>query len=506
MADDGRGKDRPPRAASPHGRRRGDAAPQPRPEAALAVLWQPLLNVAEVPREAGFFSLGGHSLLATQLVSRIAKRFGIEVPLRSVFDRPAPPRHGKGHRPRDRLRARSIAAAAAAGRHRATARCPSVSASAACGSSTSSPAPARSMRCPMPCASMARSTRFALRDALDALVSRHEALRDALRGDRRPSCASHRPRRGASRFPSSTSPRRPTATLWSGASSGRLGRSRSTSRVGRCCARGSCASGGRARSLALTVHHIVSDGHSASVMFADLAALYAAAREGAADPADAAALQPLTIQPADVAVWQASWREAVLEDGMAHWRKALEGAPERLALPTDRPRPAIQTFAGAIASVEFGAAPLAPPQGARGAQRGDALPSARRSVRCADGTRQRREPTSCSAPPSRAGPTMRWPTSSASSRTPSRCAWHVSPAAPFTEHLKSVREATTSALHHQHVPFERIVEELAPARSLAHGPLVQVTFTLQSAGEAPPLPRPQRDPNRLGDADGALRS
>ncbi|HEV3052085.1 MAG TPA: condensation domain-containing protein, partial [Longimicrobium sp.] len=99
--------------------------------------------------------------------------------------------------------------------------------------------------------------------------------------------------------------------------------------------------------LLLTMHHIVSDGWSIGVLFRELSALYEAYREGRGSP-----LPELAVQYADYAVWQ---REQLageaLERQLAYWRERLAGAPELLELPTDHPRPAVQTYRGAAVPV-----------------------------------------------------------------------------------------------------------------------------------------------------------
>ncbi|HYR06905.1 MAG TPA: condensation domain-containing protein, partial [Longimicrobium sp.] len=101
--------------------------------------------------------------------------------------------------------------------------------------------------------------------------------------------------------------------------------------------------------LLLSMHHIVSDGWSMGVLQRELGALYAAYREGRESP-----LSELPVQYADYAVWQ---REQLageaLERQLAYWRERLSGAPELLELPTDHPRPAVQTYRGATVPVEL---------------------------------------------------------------------------------------------------------------------------------------------------------
>src|SRR6266849_5275516 len=99
--------------------------------------------------------------------------------------------------------------------------------------------------------------------------------------------------------------------------------------------------------LLRTMHHIVSDGWSQGVFNREFMMLYEAYREGRENP-----LKPLAVQYADFALWQRNWLEGgALEQGLAYWKEQLAGIPERLELPTDRPRPAMQTFVAELCHV-----------------------------------------------------------------------------------------------------------------------------------------------------------
>lgn len=94
--------------------------------------------------------------------------------------------------------------------------------------------------------------------------------------------------------------------------------------------------------LVLNIHHIVTDGWSMGVFTRELVALYAAFSNGQPSP-----LPDLQIQFADFAIWQRNWLQGkVLEDQLSYWRQQLRDAPPLLQLPTDRPRPALQTCRG----------------------------------------------------------------------------------------------------------------------------------------------------------------
>src|SRR6185369_11377299 len=93
---------------------------------------------------------------------------------------------------------------------------------------------------------------------------------------------------------------------------------------------------------ALTMHHIASDGWSMGILVREITELYAGLSAGRPPH-----LPELPIQYADFAVWQHSWlRGEVLENEISFWRRQLAGLPPLLELPTDRPRPAAQSYRG----------------------------------------------------------------------------------------------------------------------------------------------------------------
>jgi hypothetical protein len=95
--------------------------------------------------------------------------------------------------------------------------------------------------------------------------------------------------------------------------------------------------------LLYTMHHIVSDGWSLGVLMHELAELYEAYAAGRRSP-----LPPLPMQYGDYAEWQRQWLQGEnLQRHLSYWRRQLDGAPALAELPSDRPRPAVQTFRGA---------------------------------------------------------------------------------------------------------------------------------------------------------------
>ncbi|HET7464986.1 MAG TPA: amino acid adenylation domain-containing protein, partial [Longimicrobium sp.] len=237
--------------------------------------------------------------------------------------------------------------------------------------------------------------------------------------------------------------------------------------------------------LLLTMHHIVSDGWSMGVLFGELDALYEAFRRGAPDP-----LPPLEVQYADYAVWQRRWVEGeVLREQAEYWARTLAGAPELLELPADRPRPAQAELAGAWVGVELGEELTA---GLKALSRrhgttlymtllaGWAVVLGRLSgqdevvIGTPTAGRGRREIEKL----------IGFFVNTLALRL------DLAGAPTVAELLERARERALAAQKHQDIPFEQVVERLAPARSLAYHPLFQVLFAWQnrSAGSTPPLP------------------
>jgi len=228
--------------------------------------------------------------------------------------------------------------------------------------------------------------------------------------------------------------------------------------------------------LLMTVHHIVFDGWSLGVLVQEVAALYNAFHSG-----QLSQLPELTIQYADFAHWQRTWLQGeVLEQQMSYWKDRLAGAPALLELPADHARPAVQSFRGAYHS--FNLSPelteqlqqLSSREGAtlfmtllaafnvllyRYSQQTDIL------VGSPIAGRNRSETEKL----------IGFFVNTLVLRT------RVKGDESFSELLQQVREVCLGAYAHQDLPFEKLVEELEPERSLSHTPLFQVWFVLQNA-------------------------
>ncbi len=462
-----------PDAAAPCGT---FVAPRTAVEEILAGLWAEVLRRPRVGVEDDFFALGGHSLLAVQIASRVRAAMGIELPLRLVFEQP------------------TVAGLAAAVERQL--RQDAGSAPAA------PPALARAPRdAPLPLSFAQERLWFldrlepgspaynvplalrvrgdldaaALRRALHALARRQEVLR---------ACFPAAEGRPIQRL---APPRVPLAEVDLSALQPSV-RDAELARRGEQEARRAfdltrgpllrallLRLGAGEHALLLTLHHIVADGGSIGVLVRDLARLYERARPELPD---------LPVQYADFAHWQRQWlRGEALAGQLRFWQTQLAGAPARLDLPTDRPRPALQTHRGGrcVATLPTH---LAAAAGALGRQRGVTLFMILVGAFQALLARYT------------AGVDILVGTPVANRNRVELeeliglfvnllvLRADLGGGTTFTGLLERGRETALAAYAHQDLPFERLVESLAAGRDLARSPLFQAMFVLQGA----PLP------------------
>ncbi|MCP4658511.1 MAG: amino acid adenylation domain-containing protein, partial [bacterium] len=238
--------------------------------------------------------------------------------------------------------------------------------------------------------------------------------------------------------------------------------------------------------LVLNMHHIASDGWSMGVLIREVTVLYQAfsrdrsfSRDGSA-PGRPSPIPELPIQYADYAHWQRQWLAGeVLEAELGYWRKQLAGVP-RLELPTDRPRPTLQSFRGRYLPVAFSeelGGALAALARRPGATLFMILLAAFKTLL----SRWTRQQDVVVGSPI-AGRTRReiedligFFVNNLVLRS------DLSGRPTFDELVTRVRRVTLDAYLHQTLPFERLVEELAPERNLGFNPLFQVMLALQNA-------------------------
>lgn len=442
-------------------------------EELLAEIWGQVLGVERVGIHDNFFQLGGHSLLATQVVSRIREAFQMEIALRRMFE--VPTVAGL---------AESVDASRGAGL-----QAPPIVPVPRDGELPLSFAQQRlwflgqlepgSCVYNFPAAVRLKGPLnvVALEQSLNEIVKRHEALRTTF------SIVDGRPVQVIAPLLTLTLPIVDLREL------PETEREIEVQRLARSEARRpfDLAEGPLVRATVLRLgenehvgllimHHIVSDGWSTGILIREMALLYQAFCSGRPTP-----LPELPVQYADFAHWQRQWLEGkVLETQLGYWKQQLLGAPPLLKLPTDRPRPAIQTFRGASQSLLL---PKAVGEGlkALGRQEGVTLfmtllaafqtllhkytnqddilvgtPIANRNRLEIEGL-------------------IGFFVNTLVLRT------DLSDNPGFRTLLRRVREVCLGAYAHQDLPFERLVEELHLARDLSRNPLFQVMFVLQNA-------------------------
>ncbi|MDZ8034015.1 amino acid adenylation domain-containing protein [Nostoc sp. DedSLP04] len=237
--------------------------------------------------------------------------------------------------------------------------------------------------------------------------------------------------------------------------------------------------------LLLTLHHIIFDGWSIGVFIRELTALYKAFSTGTASP-----LPELPIQYADYAIWQREWLQGmVLQTHLDYWKQQLAGSIPVLELPTDRPRLAVQNFQGATESFLL-SSDLSQALKHISQQAGVTLFM---TLLAAFKTLLYRytgeediivgSPTANRNRPEIEG-LIGFFVNTLVLRT------YLGDNPSFWQLLLRVREVISGAFDHQDLPFEKLVEEMQPERSLSHTPLFQVMFVLQNA-PMPPLELPE---------------
>ncbi len=450
-------------------------APRTPVEELLAALWKDILKVSDVGANDNFFDLGGHSLMATQLVSRIRDAFEIELPLRDIFESPVLSALALKI---EQLRLQDP-----------TLKQPPLEPVPRDGDLPLSFSQQRlwfldqlapgsaSYNIPTTIRLTGKLNLEVLRRSMEEIVRRHESLRTTFE-DRQgePVQIIH------DSFPTEL----PVIDLTDLPKEQRLEHAKEIAKKD-AQTPFDLAKGPLFRvqlvkldetdHLALlNLHHTITDGWSMGILIREIAALYNAFIDDKPSP-----LPELPVQYADYAVWQRNWLKGeVLEKQIAFWKEYIGENPPVLELPTDHPRPAIQTFNGRSVRWEL------PPELSRkvtafsqkqGATLFMTLLAAFQSLMHRYSGQDQILIGSPIANRTR-------------TETERMIGFFVntlvfkadfSQAEDFKTLLKQVRENTLKAYAHQDLPFEQLVEAIQPERDMSHSPLFQVAFILQNA-------------------------
>jgi amino acid adenylation domain-containing protein len=230
--------------------------------------------------------------------------------------------------------------------------------------------------------------------------------------------------------------------------------------------------------LSLTLHHIITDGWSMGLLRREMSALYATF-VGGGEPG----LPELPIQYADYAVWQQEWVEGGgLDRQLEYWRSQLDGVPALLELPTDRPRPVMQSFRGSTVRTTL------PPEllqqvRALGEEEGATLfMTLLAALGVLLGRHSGQEDVVIASPVANRNRTELEGVIGLFVNT---LALRIDANGDrsFAEVVRMSRETALAAFSNQDLPFEKLVEQLNPERHTSHAPLAQVLFVVQNAVE-----------------------
>ncbi|MEJ3742723.1 amino acid adenylation domain-containing protein [Actinomycetes bacterium KLBMP 9797] len=433
-------------------------------EALLREIWAQVLGTESVGLDDNLFALGGHSITVARILARVRDVFGQELDFSALFEAPTVAAFA---RQLDAARSQAVTAP------RLT---PCVDGTAAPLSSAqrrmwflSQLAPGN----PFYNAEMAFRLRGAvdagrLERALAAVVARHAALRTSFPD------AGGRPRQVVAEAVEVPLPVMRVADLDAArAAAERWCRQPFDLGSGPLIRAGLFRCAADDHVLVLVLHHIVTDGWSMGLLVDELSRWY----DADGDPG----LPALPVQYADFAVWQRSWLDDLAPRELRWWRERLRGAPAAMALPIDRVRPATQSFRGRRLDVAF------PP---------DLMAAVARVGRAATATMYMTLLAAYAVLLSRFGAgddvVVGSPAAGRTHRELERLIGFFvntlvlrvdcSDDPSFRTLVARVRQLTVSAYDHQDLPFDRLVDDLAPARELSRNPLVQTLFQVWQPG------------------------
>ncbi len=446
-------------------------------EEKVAEIWADVLGVARVGAFDNFFELGGHSLLAVRIIARLRQALQIELPMRLLFESAT---------------VASLALALETAVHQNT--IPVIVPASRDGELPLSFAQQRlwfleqldpgSASYNMPFAMIIKGTLDVaiLERSLNEVVRRHEILRTTFQAvDGRPlqivqpELALTIPVIDLRQLPAAE---RDAAAQQTGAQE--AGRPFDLTQ-GPLLRATLMHLEDEEYGLILNLHHILADEWSLDILGQEIITLYRAFLAERPSP-----LPPLPVQYADYAVWQREWLQGeTLATQLDYWRQQLQDAPARLELPTDRPRPAVQTAHGATLDFTIPADVAAVWQQLSQQEGGTLFMTLLAAFQVLLHRYSGQNHITVGSPIANRNQVE---TEGLIGFFVNTLVFHtdLSGNPSFRQLLARVKEVALGAYAYQELPFEKLVEELQPERDLSHHPLFQVMFTLQNAKPAPP--------------------
>ena len=450
-------------------------APRTETERRIASIWQTVLKTERVGVHDGFFDIGGHSLLAAAVVARLRDELGIELSLRQLFEAPTVGQL-----------AQLIDGESALGRSQMPALVPS---------NEEGPVPQSyaqqrlwyldQLEPNTAVYNMAKALRLrgeldvdALRRALNEIVRRHAVLRTTLvTGEGEDGIPVQLV---AEQLELEVLPEELVVADGEDAASAARRMLEETSAEPFELASGPLI---RVRLLRLAdhdhvlqvvMHHAISDGWSGGLFLKEMQALYTAYRQDQPSP-----LAPLPVQYSDYARWQRDWLEGgELERQLEYWLDKFPTEPPALDLPTDRARPAVQSYRGAGVRFEISGELVASLERLGRAQGATLFMVLLAAYKVLLSRYTGQESLSvgtpiANRPQSQLEPLIGFFVNTLVMNT------DLSGQPSFEEALQRVQETCLDAYSHQDIPFERLVEAVNPARDLSRTPLFQTLFSYQ---------------------------
>jgi len=444
-------------------------------EEVLSGIWSRLLGKEQVSIDDNFFELGGHSLLGMQLISRVREALDVELTVRALFEAPT-------------VRAFAVKAEAAMQdperrfsppleRVARAAELPLSFAQQRLWFLDQLEPGSAFYNVPLALRLIGELNVSALESSLNEMIRRHEILRTnfvTVGGGPSQVIAPKRTLRlllEELNQPSDTS--RWTAAHQRAREEAQRPFDLAQDQLMRCRL---LRLGQREHLLLLTMHHIITDGWSLDILFREMAAHYKAFSAQA--PSHLA--EPL-VQYADFAVWQRKWFDGeILDAQLAYWKEQLAGASLTLSLPTNRPRPSVQSYCGATRSLALSERTTAK---LRALARAEGVTLFMLLLAAFQALLHRytgQDDFIVGTPIANRNRSELEGMIGLFANTLGLRA-DLSGNLTFRALLQRVRETTLGAFAHQDLPFEKLVEELQPARDLSRTPLFQVMFAMQHA-------------------------